>query len=105
MRAVLVVAWLSSRARTRTDSGSVAPMKIVAGNITATANSTSVQVVSEAGMSGPIQAYTPTDNTPTATCVSEKAMAARSRCSATLPARPPPSAIPVRKAASMVAKA
>ena len=39
MRAVLEVASLSSRASTRTERGSVAPMKIVAGNITAPANS------------------------------------------------------------------
>ena len=56
MRAVPAVASLSSRASTRTDSGSVAPMKMVAGSITATANSASVQVVLTSGISSPIQA-------------------------------------------------
>ena len=56
MRAVPAVASLSSRASTRTDSGRVAPMKIVAGSITATAKSANVQVVRRSGISSPIQA-------------------------------------------------
>ena len=53
----------------------------------------------------PIQRYTPIDRIAMAAWVTAKARAARSLSRATGPARPPPSAMPVRNAASMVAKA
>ena len=80
-------------------------MKIVAGSITTTARPAMVRVDRESGISGPIHRYTPTDSTAMSACVAAKARAARSRSLARGPARPPPSAMPVRKAASMVAKA
>ena len=89
----------------RTARGKVAPMKTVAGSITATAMPAMVRVERDSGISGPIHRYTPTERMAMSAWVAAKARAARSRSRASGPARPPPSAIPVRKAASMEAKA